>query len=106
MPYQAGGITRSPARAMSSQEVRKMYRRTNAALRPGGSARLRLGWLGLRSVLTAILLAAGSLIGVAVTTLVASAPAQADAVPPAPAGWTTVFGDDFAGPAGSAPSAA
>ncbi|MER5638893.1 ricin-type beta-trefoil lectin domain protein [Kitasatospora sp. NPDC002227] len=32
--------------------------------------------------------------------------AEAVSVPPAPSGWTTVFSDDFAGPAGSAPSAA
>ncbi|MDH6143711.1 hypothetical protein P3T35_005746 [Kitasatospora sp. GP30] len=32
--------------------------------------------------------------------------AAAAAVPPPPADWTTVFSDDFSGPAGSAPSAA
>ncbi|MGK4578893.1 ricin-type beta-trefoil lectin domain protein [Kitasatospora sp. HPMI-4] len=32
--------------------------------------------------------------------------AEADSVPPPPAGWTTVFSDDFSGPAGSAPSSA
>ncbi|MGF1424896.1 ricin-type beta-trefoil lectin domain protein [Kitasatospora sp. LaBMicrA B282] len=32
--------------------------------------------------------------------------AHADPVPDPPAGWTTVFGDDFAGPAGSAPNSA
>jgi hypothetical protein len=32
--------------------------------------------------------------------------AYADTVPPPPTGWTTVFGDDFAGSAGSAPSPA
>ena len=31
--------------------------------------------------------------------------AKADTVPPAPSGWTTVFGDNFAGSAGSAPAA-
>ncbi|MDH6137827.1 beta-glucanase (GH16 family) [Kitasatospora sp. MAA4] len=37
-----------------------------------------------------------------------AAPVRAEAVtvPPAPSGWTTVFSDDFAGPAGSAPSSA
>ena len=35
-----------------------------------------------------------------------SAAAPASTVPPPPAGWTTVFGDNFAGPAGSAPSSA
>jgi beta-glucanase (GH16 family) len=37
---------------------------------------------------------------------VTSAPAQADPVPPPPSGWTTVFGDNFAGSAASPPSAA
>jgi hypothetical protein len=36
----------------------------------------------------------------------AASPAAADPVPAPPSGWTTVFGDDFSGPAGSAPSAA
>jgi hypothetical protein len=39
-------------------------------------------------------------------TLAAAPSALADSVPPAPAGWTTVFGDNFAGAAGSAPSSA
>jgi hypothetical protein len=38
--------------------------------------------------------------------LVGTPAAQADTVPPPPAGWTTVFGDNFAGAAGSAPSSA
>jgi hypothetical protein len=40
--------------------------------------------------------------------LVASpgSPAHADAVPGPPSGWTTVFSDDFAGAAGSAPNSA
>jgi hypothetical protein len=57
-----------------------------------------------RSALTAFALLAGSLAGAAAATLAAAPAAQADTVPPAPAGWTTVFGDNFAGPAGSAPS--
>ncbi|HEX9543519.1 MAG TPA: discoidin domain-containing protein [Streptosporangiaceae bacterium] len=40
------------------------------------------------------------------TTLFTAPAARADTVPPPPAGWTTVFGDNFAGPAGSAPSSA
>jgi hypothetical protein len=60
----------------------------------------------LRSALTALLLCAGSLTSIAITTLVGIPAAQADTVPPPPAGWTTVFGDNFAGPAGSAPSSA
>src|SRR5262249_9143252 len=56
------------------------------------------------SGLTALALAAGFLTAVVTASLVTSTPALADPVPPAPAGWTTVFGDDFAGPAGSPPS--
>ena len=40
------------------------------------------------------------------TGLVRAPAARADTVPPPPSGWTTVFGDNFAGAAGSAPSAA
>jgi hypothetical protein len=61
--------------------------------------------LRLRSALTALVLLATCLTSVAVTTLAGSTAARADTVPPAPPGWTTVFGDDFAGAAGSAPSA-
>ena len=59
-----------------------------------------------RAVLSALTLVAASLTAVVTTTLLGGSPALADAVPPAPAGWTTVFGDNFAGPAGSAPAAA
>lgn len=55
----------------------------------------------LATAATAALLA-GCLTGTVITT----AAAQAGTVPPPPAGWTTVFSDDFAGPAGSAPSSA
>ncbi|HEY2793565.1 MAG TPA: glycoside hydrolase family 16 protein, partial [Micromonosporaceae bacterium] len=44
--------------------------------------------------------------GITVTLATTATPAAADTVPPPPSGWTTVFGDNFAGPAGSAPSAA
>ena len=41
-----------------------------------------------------------------VAAAVTGAPAaKADTVPPAPSGWTTVFGDNFAGSAGTAPAA-
>ena len=60
----------------------------------------------LRSLLTTAALFAACLGGTVTTTLVAAPTALADTVPAAPAGWTTVFGDNFAGPAGSAPSAA
>jgi F5/8 type C domain/Ricin-type beta-trefoil lectin domain/Putative Ig domain len=57
-------------------------------------------------MLTAAAMLAGCLAGSLATTLVGAPAAQADTVPAPPSGWTTVFGDDFAGAAGSAPSAA
>src|ERR1700761_1932379 len=65
---------------------------------PGSRTRLR------RVVTTALLLLAGCLTAVAYSTLGVT-PARADTVPTAPAGWNTVFSDNFAGAAGSAPSA-
>ncbi|MEY9835677.1 discoidin domain-containing protein [Streptacidiphilus sp. EB103A] len=59
-----------------------------------------------RSILATAALIAGCLSGAVATTMVAAPAAQADTVPPAPSGWTTVFGDNFAGAAGSAPSSA
>jgi F5/8 type C domain/Ricin-type beta-trefoil lectin domain/Putative Ig domain len=58
------------------------------------------------SLLSAALLAAASLTGFAVTAAITAPAAQADTVPPPPSGWTTVFGENFAGAAGSAPSSA
>ena len=78
---------------------------TNAAVSPSGHAGRRPRSLRRRSVLTTVALLAGSLTSVVATALV-SAPARADTVPGPPPGWTTVFGDNFAGPAGSAPSSA
>ena len=46
-----------------------------------------------RSILATTALVAGCLTGAVATGLIVAAPAQADAVPPAPAGWTTVFGE-------------
>ena len=60
----------------------------------------------LTSLLTAVVLLAGCLSYVALTTLVGSPAARAAAAPPAPAGWTTVFKDSFSGKAGSAPTQA
>jgi hypothetical protein len=57
-----------------------------------------------RTLISALLLFAGCLTAVAFSAL-AVTPAKADTVPPPPSGWTTVFGDNFAGAAGSAPSA-
>jgi beta-glucanase (GH16 family) len=62
------------------------------------TSRVRVG-------LNALILLVGCLAGTAVAVTTAS-PALAGTVPAAPSGWTTVFGDDFAGPAGSAPSSA
>jgi F5/8 type C domain/Ricin-type beta-trefoil lectin domain/Putative Ig domain len=59
-----------------------------------------------RSVLATAALVAGCLTGAVATGLVGASSAQADTAPPPPAGWNTVFSDNFAGPAGSAPSAA
>ncbi|MEY9928697.1 hypothetical protein ABH926_003336 [Catenulispora sp. GP43] len=74
--------------------------------RAGREARRSSGPPRFRSLLAAVALIAGSLTG-ALAVSVASAPsASADTAPPPPSGWNTVFSDDFAGPAGSAPSAA
>ncbi|HWM97960.1 MAG TPA: hypothetical protein VNO54_12955, partial [Streptosporangiaceae bacterium] len=64
--------------------------------------------MGMRrlSMLAVLALLAGCLTSVVVTALTGIPAARADTVPPPPAGWTTVFGDNFAGSAGSAPSAA
>ncbi|HEU5353997.1 MAG TPA: carbohydrate-binding protein [Actinocrinis sp.] len=59
-----------------------------------------------RSVLAITALLAGALAGAAAVTVAVAPAAMADPVPPAPAGWTTVFSDDFSGAAGSAPSSA
>ncbi len=70
------------------------------------SGRRRLG-SRLRSAFTALLLAAGCLTAVVVSALVvAPVAAQAGTAPAPPPGWSTVFTDNFAGSAGSAPSAA
>jgi hypothetical protein len=53
-----------------------------------------------------VTLLAGCATAVVTTALAGTPSALADTVPPAPPGWATVFGDDFAGAAGSAPSSA
>ena len=60
--------------------------------------------LGPRSLLTTLAVLAGCLAGVVAAGLVRAPAALADTVPPPPSGWTTVFGDNFAGAAGSAPA--
>jgi F5/8 type C domain/Ricin-type beta-trefoil lectin domain/Putative Ig domain len=57
------------------------------------------------SLLTVLTLLAGCLVSVVLTALTGIPAARADAAPPPPAGWNTVFSDNFAGAAGSAPSA-
>src|SRR5450755_4171099 len=83
-----------------------MNHETNAAVHPSWRAGRRAGVPRRRSVLTTLVLLAGSLTSVVLTTLAGVAPARADTVPPPPSGWTTVFSDNFAGAAGSAPSSA
>ncbi|WP_083975397.1 ricin-type beta-trefoil lectin domain protein [Kitasatospora mediocidica] len=56
-------------------------------------------------------IAGSSVVGLLAALAFVTAPVPAGAVvapqvPPAPSGWTTVFGDDFSGSAGSAPSGA
>jgi len=87
--------------------MNQLDQRTNAATgrRPWRAWR-RLGSAAPRSVLTALALLAGCLASVVATGLVRAPAARADTVPPPPSGWTTVFGDNFAGAAGSAPSSA
>jgi hypothetical protein len=58
-----------------------------------------------RAAATALILLAGCLATVVVTAVTHAPAARADTVPPAPSGWTTVFGDNFAGSANSAPAA-
>ena len=68
----------------------------------GGSMRQ----LRLLSVLTAVVaLLCGCATQVMSTALVSAQTTRPQAVPPAAAGWTTVFKDDFTGRAGSAPTA-
>ena len=62
--------------------------------------------LGPRSLLTTLAVLAGCLAGVAAAGLGRAPAARADTVPPPPSGWTTVFGENFAGTAGSPPSPA
>src|SRR2546426_4171256 len=66
--------------------------------RPGPPRRLPM--------LTVMVMLAGCLTSVMITALTGIPAARADTVPPPPPGWTTVFGDNFAGTAGSAPSSA
>jgi len=73
--------------------------------RSGPSAARTPGAPRRRSLLTAVALLAGSLTGTVAMTVASAPQALADTPPAAPAGWTTVFSDNFAGAAGTAPSA-
>ncbi|MGD0705161.1 MAG: ricin-type beta-trefoil lectin domain protein, partial [Trebonia sp.] len=67
----------------------------------------RRGLAKLRSAFSALLLAAGCMTAIVVSALVvAPTVAEAGTAPPPPTGWSTVFSDNFAGAAGSAPSSA
>src|SRR4051794_30520045 len=67
---------------------------------PGARPRRRLR----RAAASALVLLAGCLTTVTAATLAVAPQAKADTVPPAPSGWTTVFGDNFAGAANSPPA--
>jgi hypothetical protein len=58
-----------------------------------------------RSLLATTALIASCLTGAVAATVAVAPTALAGTVPPAPSGWNTVFSDNFAGAAGSAPSA-
>jgi hypothetical protein len=68
--------------------------------------RTRAGRSRLRALLLVTTLLAACLSAVLTTTVAGAPAAHADPVPPPPSGWTTVFGDNFAGAAGSPPSSA
>jgi beta-glucanase (GH16 family) len=91
-------IHKTSAAARLLRRVRRRSRLPGPKAQANPALRRRL------SVLNAVLLLTGFLTGAVITTLVAAPAARADAVPPPPAGYTTVFGDNFAGAAGSAPS--
>ncbi|HEY0805348.1 MAG TPA: 1,3-beta-glucanase, partial [Pseudonocardiaceae bacterium] len=59
----------------------------------------------VRIAANALVLLAGCLAAIAVAAVTAPQ-AHAGTAPPPPAGWTTVFSDNFAGAAGSAPASA
>jgi hypothetical protein len=61
----------------------------------------RMPWSRPLAFLASALLVAGFMTALSV---ISPAAAHAGTAPPAPSGWSTVFSDNFAGPAGSAPS--
>jgi hypothetical protein len=83
-----------------------MNHKMNAAAPLRARGRHRHGSPRLRALLTSLALVAGFVTGIVLTTAARAPAAHAGTVPPAPSGWTTVFSDNFAGPAGSPPSSA
>jgi len=69
-------------------------------------ARHRRGRPRLPSFLSVLLLIVGCMASVVMASLVGVQAASAGTAPAPPAGWSTVFSDNFAGSAGSAPSSA
>jgi hypothetical protein len=61
-------------------------------------------WSRPFTFLSSMLLVASCVMAVGMMSAISAPAAHAGTVPPAPSGWTTVFSDDFAGPAGSPPS--
>jgi F5/8 type C domain/Ricin-type beta-trefoil lectin domain/Putative Ig domain len=87
----------------ADREHMRRFRQMSDAMKatvPRSGRRRRL------SILTVMTLLAGCLVSVVITALTGIPAARADTVPPPPPGWTTVFGDNFAGASGSAPSSA
>jgi Malectin domain/Ricin-type beta-trefoil lectin domain/Putative Ig domain len=82
---------------------------TGAGTRGAGPAAHARHWLGpprLPSALSVLLLIVGCMASVVLTSVIGVQAASAGTAPAPPAGWSTVFSDNFAGPAGSAPSSA
>ena len=73
---------------------------------PTPGAERRAKRLRGRSLLATTAMIAGCLTGAATVAVLGASPALAGTVPPPPSGWNTVFSDNFAGAAGSAPSSA
>jgi hypothetical protein len=83
--------------------------KTGARARGTGRAAHARRWLGPRrlpSALSVLLLIVGCMASVVLTSVIGVQAASAGTAPAPPAGWSTVFSDNFAGAAGSAPSSA
>src|SRR6202034_3672727 len=83
--------------------------KTGARTRGAGRAAHKRRWLGpsrLPSALSVLLLIVGCMASVVLTSVIGVQVASAGTAPAPPAGWSTVFSDNFPGAAGSAPSSA